>query len=235
MKRIQALLAVIALATIASVQAATIDITWSAGVFDPAGVDVGTITMTAPAVSTGTDAGRFKGTGSNPVGVSTALFPNYPTIYAYCYDLVQTISGGQTVTYTIQAGATADVLDFLGAANAYLAGGDLAWLSPGSSNVAAAIQLGIWEGLYDTGFLLGAGNLKFAAVNATVQGIYDSIVGLMAANGSLVGSRVMVLHSETRQDVITGTSEEFDVPEPATLVLLGFAALAAGVARRRAH
>jgi hypothetical protein len=244
MKRIQSLLVVAALAFATAGNAATITVTWDTPVVNPPSADTVGITMTAPAYSNGSVAtGRFRGTlsNANPAGIAGA-FPNYPTIYAYCYDLFETLNSGQVISYGVNTGADADVLNFLGAANAYLGGGVLDWLNPtavgsfSAAEIASAIQLGIWEGLYEAGgaFALGAGNIQFSGVDGDVAGAYAAIVALLGSP-DLAAANAIVLTNRGKQDVITGSVEQFDVPEPGALVLLGFAAVAAGVARRRTH
>ena len=227
MRRIKSLVAaaaLLALATVAS--AATITVTWNSPVFNPSSVDVGTVNF--PGGSTGTNAGRFEGTVTATNGISfSELYQSNTDFFAYCHDLSQTLSSS---TYTVAA-ASAVMLDFLGAVNAVLGNGVFSWLSPASSTIAAAVQLGIWEALHNDNFVLNTGlvNVNLASVPDPVEAQFSLFAAAMAGSASLSSSHVMVLTNPNTQDVITGRR----VPEPGTLLLLGFAAAAAGLARRR--
>jgi PEP-CTERM motif len=214
----------------------TIQINWNSPVFNPASVNVGTVNF--PGGSSGTNAGRFEGTASNPTGALSLdqLYLSATDFFAYCHDLAQTLT---TSTYTVNYGASATMLDFLGAVNSVLGGGDFAWLTTASSTVHAAIQLGIWEAKFGDDFVLNTGtvNVNLANVPDAVEAQFAAFVAQMGANSTdLDGGFVMVLTNPNTQDVITGHVPPGRlVPEPGTLLLLGFAAAAAGLARRRRH
>ncbi|HVF64772.1 MAG TPA: PEP-CTERM sorting domain-containing protein [Casimicrobiaceae bacterium] len=214
--------------------AATVTINWNSGPFSPSpSIDVGQITVTTPSITTSTNAGRFEGTIASASGISLSeLYLDPNDFFAYCHDLSQTL---QNTTYTVVPGAPPLVLDFLGAVNASIAGGsDFDWLNPTSRFIAAAVQIGIWEALYDTGFNLTSGNLTFSsATNADMLGFYNTFVGAMATSPSLDANHVMLLTSPRTQDVITGRLPPRLVSEPATLALLGIAALGLAIARRK--
>jgi hypothetical protein len=156
--------------------------------------------------------------------------------------------------YTVEFGASAAVLDFLGAVNAVLFPANDSpydWIDPADKYIAGAVQLGIWEALYDTGFALNGGTLTFGnalngSMNATMLNQYNAFIGAMATADSLDEQFVMRLtntattspNSRTRpgtQDVITARflPPQLLVPEPGTLALVGLAVAAAGFARRR--
>ena len=99
--------------------------------------------------------------------------------------------------------------------------------------MAAAIQIGIWKSLYDNLWTLGAGPVTFSASHgAGVTTAYNAIVALINSTDALDSSRVMVLVSDGRQDVITGRLNRL-VPEPGSLALIGIAAAMAGFVRRK--
>lgn len=212
--------------------AATISVTWNSPVFNPASVNVGTVTF--PSGSTQTNAGRFEGTVTATSGIDPAeIYQSTADFFAYCYQLNQTLSN---TVYTVVPGASAVMLDFLGAVNSVLGTGAFSWLSPASSTIAAAVQLGIWEALYSDDFVLNAGlvSVNLASVPDNVETQFAAFVAAMGANSADLSSAfVMTLTSGHAQDVITGrVPPGFLVPEPGTVALLGLAALAA-VARRR--
>lgn len=232
MKRIKSLVACAVFALSTAAAADTITVTWAGPIFSPLGsVDVGTVTF--PGGSTGTNAGRFRGSVTATTGIDPAeLIDANPNFFAYCHDLAQTI--GSTTTYTVNYGASAVMLDFLGAVNAVLGGDPFAWLHPADVNTSAAIQLGIWEALHNDNFILTSGGVRFSSVPVAVANLFTSFVNARAGSADLDSSLVMTLTSPYKQDVITGRNPPGQlIPEPATLVLLGVAAVAAGLARRR--
>ena len=195
-------------------------------------VDVGTVTH--PDGTTGTNAGRFHGKVTATSGIPVSeLFQSADDFFAYCHDLAEYLGDG---TYTVSYGASAVMLDFLGAVNSVLGGGVNAWITTASSTVHAAVQLGIWEALHNDGFVLNAGNVRvnLASVPDAVEAQYNAFITAMAGADSLSGQYVMVLSARNNQDVITARNPgEQLVPEPASLALLGIAAAAAAFARPR--
>ena len=237
MKRIKTLVACAVFAASTAASAATITVQWASSIFSPLGsVDVGTVTH--PAGTTGTNAGRFRGsvTATSPDINPAELIDANPNFFAYCHDLAQTI--GSTTTYNVSFGASSVMRDFLGAVNSVLGGDPYAWLRPADKNTAAAIQLGIWEALHNDDFDLfdNTGNVYFQTVPIAVQTLFQSFIDARATSASLSNSLVMTLTHAGRQDVITGYNPpDLLVPEPGTLVLLGAAAVVAGLTRRRRH
>lgn len=237
--------------------AATITIDWqsggSYGVFDPsAGMPVGTISGPSPVGQVTTRAGRFLGEIVETDGIGIDEFYLSPDhFFAYCHDLGEVLANS---TYEVAMGASEPVLAFLGAVNSVLAPNDdnpYAWISPADKYIAGAVQLGIWEALYDSGFSLNSGSLTFGlavsgTMNATMLGHYNAFVAAMASADSLDEQYVMTLTNtasvsqsgRTRagtQDVITARFVPVTllVPEPGTLGLLASAIAAAALAGRR--
>lgn len=223
---------VLALLSCSTATAATIDIHWNSPVFNPGGGSVGTINYpVGHSVTPG--AGRFSGVVASAVGIDAAtLIASGSEFYAYCFDLAQYLAND---TYTVVPGAPPAALDFLGAANAYFGGGPFRWLLPATSDEATAIQLGIWEALFNDDFSLTTGGVTFSAVPSSVATIFDGINALRSTTPDLDAQYVIRLTSASTQDVITGVRPVSRVPEPHGLALLGLAALIAGLQRRRAR
>jgi hypothetical protein len=183
----------------------------------------------------------------SPTIDETQLIDSFGDLFMYCYDLGQYINHGETITYEIQPGAAARTLDFLGAVNYVLnnnmVGGDrFAWLHPSgpqAPNIAAAIQVGIWESLYDaSGWDLGSGGFRANGLNAATNNHWLAFrtAAQNAATPDLGAENVIRLASASKQDQITGRRvPDQQVPEPAPLSLAVAAALAALWARRRAR
>jgi hypothetical protein len=220
--------AAFALAT--SVSAATITIGgWS---FAPGGDNI-QFSTSGGASFENAGASRFTGTVIAESGVPPGtIVPGGGTIFAYCYDLFNDLSSG---TFNVApGGAASPTLDFLGAVNAVLGGGSELWLNPGSGDVAAAIQLGIWESKYDGTFDLGSGAFQATGLDPATLAQFNAFVAAMATSGSASGSQVMLLVGNG-QDLITARRGNFDVPEPGTLALFALGTALVGWVRRREH
>lgn len=138
------------------------------------------------------------------------------------------------------------VLEFLGALNAvlqtehYLTHGDQNWLNPTESWMSGAIQVGIWESLYDETMDIFDGNFQVSETGGEnkkldplgVQ-LLDQTFAQMADenNNSLSGSKVLWFQSENGQDLL---ADPVLVPAPGSVVLLlGGLLLLASASRRR--
>lgn len=247
MLTIKSSLLAIALTSIAIAAAAapvsTVTVEFDDPIFTGSGFDVvrikhPQITGTA---STATDvaAGRFQGKATVWANVSESVFVNgVDELFMYCYDVYEGINHGQVVDYTIAFdGAKRNTLNFLGAVNSVMSEGKdydpYAWLRPTSASQGAAIQIGIWESLYETtddlstaaGWKLDNGSggsfQAWKLENDTVTA-WNLFTGAIDHTDALGIEYTMVLKAIGAQDMITGDPPT-NVPEPGSLALVGLA------------
>jgi hypothetical protein len=217
-----------------SALADTVTVKWDSPVFNPLGSVAVTYSIDSGATTHGTSAGRFQGTVTAFTGALTSgdFVNSTSDFFAYCTELTQTLGPGQTIVYTRTA-AAARVLDWIGAVNSVLGGGNYAWLHPASAAIAAAVQLGIWEAIYDSSatWSLTAGTFRASTSNATTNTEY-ALFRAAVENPStpdLPQALALNLVNGDSQNVIGG------LPEPGSLMLLGLGAALAGWTLRRKH
>ena len=264
MKALKPGLLVAALCCSTFATAGTITLHWDATPWNPnppAG-PFGFSVTTGGHTSTGSvDPDRYHGTitaasGVDPASIGDGAASLPEGLFTYCYELTQYFYGDETVVYDVlpasgSPGVNASTLDFLGAVNAYLGGGQFAWLNPTNANVAAAIQLGIWETLYDEGqpFDVTSGNFQLTSgigtAPGTVGGYLNAFASTMGTTTDLSGDFVVRLSNTSdphqggagAQDQITGihppSFHRNDVPEPGSLALLALGGVAARISRAR--
>ena len=155
--------------------------------------------------------------------------------YTYCIDATQYLRDPQYVTVRSTDSFTS------GSTNA---GAKVSWLfnsyadtirTSGTNTQAAALQLAIWEALYDSSQNLTGGAFRATASSAIVTQAQTYLTALYSS--AYLGSRATWLDVDggnsnpayRGQDQITHS-----VPEPSTLMLMGLASLALIRRRRRA-
>ncbi|WOJ97026.1 hypothetical protein R0137_00290 [Congregibacter brevis] len=223
----------------------TVDLNFSGGGLFPAGSKGSRITYNNgvnPSLSMGVAAGMFSGTASNGVNFDeTSLYLDEGNVLAYCVDIVNRLLR-KTNTYNVKE-VTPDLvvdpqgvrrdfgrtLQFLGAANHVartqfnIFEGEKNWLNPSTNWMSAAIQVGIWESLYekDSSELDTSGGWFQATSigNKGNQFLADSfkLMGGLKPPPAVDAKLVKWLQIDGGQDLLV---DPVDVPAPAPLALL---------------
>jgi hypothetical protein len=150
--------------------------------------------------------------------------------YTYCIDLLNIVRDPQTVSVrsTTEYSNPMTAVDGINRA-AYLFNRHAADVHlSGSATLAAALQVAIWETLYDGDTNLGSGNFVLNTTGAVRMAASGYLASLFEASGASYSSAATWLDAIGGQDQIMGS-----VSEPSTLLLLGTAMLfAAGRLRK---
>ncbi|HEY7497026.1 MAG TPA: PEP-CTERM sorting domain-containing protein [Vicinamibacterales bacterium] len=194
-----------------SAQAETID-------YRGLGLHVNNLSITVGSLTEIVSAGELNWTWLNgtPAGYATNFF-------SYCVDAVNVLRDPQ-------------VVDVRGTADMGSAGAKVAWLfntfadevrASGSGVRAAALQVAIWEALYDASNSLTGGTFRLNTTGAVRTQAASYLSQLYSSN--YTNARTTWLDTARGQDQITRQA----VPEPATLLLMGCAGLLFARQRRR--
>lgn len=193
------------------------------------------------------------------VSAHDPLDPVSALLYTFCIEPTQYVSSAATVYSVDQLknGNTTLAPVGLGAAKASLINQLFARNLPVISNsltadAAAALQFAIWEIVGETTatYNVTSGSAQFqmttagtyastAAHTSAVASLANSYLSALTTGGPQVNGLFALDNNGTQDQVaqynVTNTPSRLDVPEPATLGLFGFGALAMGLRRRKAR
>jgi hypothetical protein len=164
-----------------------------------------------------------------------------PSIATYCVDILNELASPQTVNVsdTTDSNMTTPAADG-GAKAAWLLNTYASAVTTGVQ--AAALQVAIWESLYDNDHNLNTGNFSLVTSSAAYTGAAEALLIYNQANDYLghlfsasAPNHQYYTSVATWLDAVgpRGGQDQIATPEPATLALLGLGSIGAFSRRRR--
>lgn len=211
------------------------------------------VSYTLGSTTKSTTAGRFNWMriAENPATpeLEAGSFPLDPIpsgdlFYSFCIDLSETVSIGGTYTWTVEedlangrdsAGYPAlgpviagNIASFLGAVFPDI-GGTL------TTTNAAALQLAIWEIIYETSGTFDLTSGHFSSSTTAVTSVANGLLATFAAYQGPAATGLHALNNAGKQDQLIQIpgNPDTEVPEPGTYALMGTGLLLIGVFRRK--
>jgi len=175
------------------------------------------------------------GADSNPATIAATPDGFVQAFFSYCVDFTHSLGDPQDVVVVSSTGFYQDIIgpDVLegGAKASWLFNryaGDIRSSVGTDLNLrAAALQVAIWEALYDSSANLVGDRFTLATTGAVATYAGSYLTELYSHQGEWTSSAALVLKTENGQDQITR------VPEPATVGLLGLGLFALAASARR--
>ena len=157
-------------------------------------------------------------------------------IEAYCVDLDHSISSGMSWNVNVlELGSHPE-----GAVNVALAKNVLAsnYFSVSTNNQGAALQLAVWDALYDGGDGLTTGGFQARNMSAGLISAYNTVFATQNSPINPVSNYTFNYYEATSHGPNNNKYQDLvslePVPEPATMAIFGLGALAAMRKRKKA-
>ena len=157
-------------------------------------------------------------------------------IEAFCVDLDHSISTGNVWDVNLLGFGDhpADSADVAVAMNVLVSKG----LSVSSNNEGAAVQLAVWDALYDGADGLDTGDFQARNLSAGLISAFNTVTAFNNAPSAPVGDFIFTYYEATDHGPNDDRNQNLvslePVPEPATMTMLGLGALAALRKRKKA-